>query len=144
MLAQSKELAHPLPQQVVGAAAETIRVLGLDETATLLHGDLHFANVLRSDREPWLAIDPKGYAGTAAFDAATIVRDRPEELFAAADLRKALLRRIEIFSEAAEVDRELAVRATQARMVSSAFWERLHGQPRMGIEAADRISTVLV
>ena len=77
-----------------------------------MHGDLHFANALRSDREPWLAIDPKGYAGTAAFDAATI----------------------------AEVDRDLAVRATQARMVSSAFWERLHGQPRMGIETADRIA----
>lgn len=144
VLAQSKELGHPLPERVVGAAVDAIRVFGADDTATLMHGDLHFANVLRSDREPWLAIDPKGYAGTAAFDAATIVRDRPEELLAAADLRKELLRRIEIFSEAAEVDRDLAVRATQARMVSSAFWERLHGQPRMGIEAADRIATVLV
>lgn len=35
----------------------------------MLHGDLHYRNILRSHREPWLIIDPKGWFGTAAFDA---------------------------------------------------------------------------
>jgi streptomycin 6-kinase len=29
----------------------------------VLHGDLHHDNVLRADREPWLAIDPHGVVG---------------------------------------------------------------------------------
>ena len=142
LIAQSKELGNPLEAAVVDAALEAAFAFSNDDCRTLMHGDLHFANVLRSDREPWLAIDPKGFAGSAAYDAATIVRDRPEELLAGADLRRALIRRIDIFSEAAQVDRELARRATQARMVSSAFWERLHGQP--GFEVAAQIARLLV
>jgi hypothetical protein len=34
----------------------------------LLATDLHAANVLRSEREPWLVIDPKPFIGEAAFD----------------------------------------------------------------------------
>ena len=34
----------------------------------LLATDLHAANVLRSEREPWLVIDPKPFVGDAAFD----------------------------------------------------------------------------
>jgi streptomycin 6-kinase len=36
-----------------------VDAFGNDPGETLMHGDLHFANVLRSDREPWLAIDPR-------------------------------------------------------------------------------------
>ena len=38
---------------------------GLD--ARLLHTDLHYANVLAAERQPWLAIDPKPMAGEAAY-----------------------------------------------------------------------------
>jgi streptomycin 6-kinase len=34
----------------------------------LLATDLHAANVLRSEREPWLVIDPKPFIGDTAFD----------------------------------------------------------------------------
>jgi streptomycin 6-kinase len=37
-------------------------------TDTLLATDLHAANVLRAEREPWLMIDPKPFVGDAAFD----------------------------------------------------------------------------
>jgi streptomycin 6-kinase len=36
--------------------------------ALLLHTDLHAGNVLAAQREPWLAIDPKPYAGDPAYD----------------------------------------------------------------------------
>lgn len=36
---------------------------------TLLATDLHAANVLRSEREPWLVIDPKPFVGDPAYDA---------------------------------------------------------------------------
>jgi streptomycin 6-kinase len=131
-----------LPGRVLDAAVETIDLFADDPTVTMLHGDLHCANVLRADREPWLAIDPKGLAGSAAWDAATIVRDRPDEL--AGDLAAVLHRRLDAFSEAAEVDPQLARRATQARAVSSALWERLHQQPRIGIDLADHIAELLL
>ena len=35
----------------------------------LLCTDLHAGNVLRADREPWLAIDPKPYVGDRTYDA---------------------------------------------------------------------------
>jgi len=34
----------------------------------VLHGDLHHGNLLRAERAPWLAIDPKGLAGDPPFD----------------------------------------------------------------------------
>jgi streptomycin 6-kinase len=142
LLAQSKHLGNPLPARVIDAALETIEFFGTDRTDTMLHGDLHFANILRADREPWVVIDPKGLAGSAAFDAATIVRDRIDEI--SDDLSAGLLRRIAIYSEAAEVDPELSRRATQARAVSSALWERLHRQPRVGIDLADQMAELLV
>jgi streptomycin 6-kinase len=49
-----------------------------------------------------------------------------------------------VFSDAAEVDRDLALGAAQARMVSSALWERQHEQPRVGVELAERIASLLV
>jgi streptomycin 6-kinase len=38
------------------------------ERAVLLATDLHAGNVLSSQREPWLAIDPKPFVGDPAFD----------------------------------------------------------------------------
>ncbi|MEV6283295.1 aminoglycoside phosphotransferase family protein [Kribbella sp. NPDC051770] len=142
LLAQSKHLGHPLPRRQIDAALETVEALAEDRTDTMLHGDLHFANILRAHREPWLVIDPKGLAGTAAFDAATIVRDRIEEI--TDNLEPGLHRRLATYSEAAGVDPTLARRTTQARAVSSALWERLHHQPRLGIALADRIAELLL
>ena len=38
-------------------------------THVLLATDLHACNVLRAQREPWLAIDPKPFVGDPAYDA---------------------------------------------------------------------------
>ena len=35
----------------------------------MLFTDLHAGNVLRADRAPWLAIDPKPFVGDRAYDA---------------------------------------------------------------------------
>lgn len=39
------------------------------KTSVLLATDLHAGNVLRSEREPWLVIDPKPFVGDPAYDA---------------------------------------------------------------------------
>ncbi len=143
-------LAHPLPQHVVDAATAAYRELGPDQPDTLVHGDLHYTNILRAqgiqraEREPWLAIDPKGCIGDPAYDTVALLRSRNEDLFAADDVKSALLRRIAIFAEAAEVDRDRARRWSQARATTAALWGRRYGDPAQVIRASDRIAELLV
>lgn len=137
------ELAYPLPQRVVDAALSTVKELGPDQPDTLVHGDLHYANVLRAEREPWLAIDPKGYVGDPAYDAIKLLRGHFDDLLAADDLKTALLRRLDIFSEAAELERERVSRWAQARAVMSAQWGRQNGDPGWLVDITDQIAEAL-
>ncbi|MGW1408408.1 aminoglycoside phosphotransferase family protein [Streptomyces sp. NPDC002403] len=121
------ELTHALSPYVVDAALATARELGRDQPDTLIHGDLHARNILRADREPWLAVDPKGYAGDPAYDAGTLLKSWALTLIETSDLRKALHRTLQVFAEAAEVDRERARRWAQFHAVRAAFWGRRHG-----------------
>ncbi|MFG2500244.1 aminoglycoside phosphotransferase family protein [Streptomyces sp. NPDC048441] len=138
-----KELGSPLASRLLDAAIGTLRELGPDQPDTLIHGDLHVGNVLRGEREPWLAIDPKGYVGDPAYDSITLLHHRFEELFTASDAKATVLRRLAVFSEAAEVDPARARRWTQARAVTMAYWGRLHGDPQWRISAADGLAEAL-
>ena len=54
----------PFPRRLVVRAAGLLEELSASATdRVLLHGDLHHDNVLRAQREPWLAIDPHGVVG---------------------------------------------------------------------------------
>lgn len=64
----------PLPRRLV------TRALGLSDelcasaaARVVLHGDLHHDNVLRAGREPWLVIDPHGYAGDPGYDCGALL-----------------------------------------------------------------------
>ena len=50
--------------------------------SVLLVTDLHHDNVLASEREPWLAIDPKPYTGDPAYDVLQHMLNFPERLAA--------------------------------------------------------------
>ncbi|MFB7267939.1 aminoglycoside phosphotransferase family protein, partial [Streptomyces nojiriensis] len=121
------ELTHALPQQVVDAAVATVRELGRTQPDVLIHGDLHARNILRADREPWLAVDPKGYAGDPAYDGGTLLKTRALSLVAAENLGRAVHRTLDVFVEAAELDRERVLRWAQLHAVQAAFWGRRHG-----------------
>lgn len=70
------------------------------ESGVLLATDLHAGNVLRAEREPWLAIDPKPFAGDPAYDATQHLFNCTARL--AADPDRTLGR----FADLLEVDRE--------------------------------------
>lgn len=93
-----------LPGAAIAQARRTIHYLADDATSTMLHGDLHFGNILRSRREPWLAIDPKGWSGTSAWDAFTVIAGRREELRQHGDLSRGISARIRRFSAAAGIN----------------------------------------
>jgi streptomycin 6-kinase len=46
----------------------------------VLHGDLHYSNVLAADREPWLAISPKPVNGDPHYELAPMLWHRWSEL----------------------------------------------------------------
>ncbi|MER7579593.1 aminoglycoside phosphotransferase family protein [Kitasatospora sp. NPDC097691] len=122
-----EELAHPLPRPVLDAAVATVRELGPVQPDTLVHGDLHAGNILRAGREPWLAVDPKGYVGDPAYDGGTLLKSRALTLLEADDPRRAVHRILDVFAEAAELDRERVRRWAQFHAVQAAFWGRRHG-----------------
>ncbi|MEV4357828.1 aminoglycoside phosphotransferase family protein [Nonomuraea sp. NPDC049625] len=148
----AEELPHTLPRHVVDAAVATVRELGSVQPDVLIHGDLHPRNILRADREPWLAVDPKGHAGDPAYDGGTLLKSRALTLLEADDLRKALHRTLDVFAEEAELDRERTRRWAQFHAVQAAFWGRRHGfriargGPRLDwlVEFADRLSELLM
>ncbi|HKY51002.1 MAG TPA: aminoglycoside phosphotransferase family protein, partial [Candidatus Limnocylindria bacterium] len=61
----------------------------------VLHGDLHYGNVLRSDRQGWLAIDPKGNTGEPCYETGAVLRNRIDELYDTPDPVAAMRGRIE-------------------------------------------------
>lgn len=68
--AEIRTASEPWPD--AGLVREALRLFDeLARTApaeTLLATDLHAGNVLRSEREPWLVIDPKPFVGDPAYD----------------------------------------------------------------------------
>jgi streptomycin 6-kinase len=58
----------PFPKPLVEAAENLFQdLLASSNEPTILHGDLHHWNILSAEREPWLAIDPKGVIGEPAY-----------------------------------------------------------------------------
>ncbi|MFY1675269.1 aminoglycoside phosphotransferase family protein [Plantactinospora sp. WMMB334] len=59
----------PLPADLVRRAGGLLRELCASAPGrVVLHGDLHHDNILRAEREPWLAIDPHGVVGDPGFE----------------------------------------------------------------------------
>jgi len=61
--------AGPLPRPLVERALTLFEELCASAPQRLvLHGDLHHDNVVRAEREPWLAIDPSSVVGDPGYD----------------------------------------------------------------------------
>ena len=72
----------------------------------LIHTDLHFANVLAAEREPWLAIDPKPLTGEPAYEVAPVLWNRWDEAVATGDIRAAVLTRMFTLIDVAGLDED--------------------------------------
>ena len=118
-----------LPRALADQALEMLDTVAAqsrsDPTAALVHGDLHYANVLRAlpgEPETWVAIDPLPCAGRPEWEVAPAIRNRWDDAVATGDPEEALRRRFDIISERASLDRDLARRILQAVAVDNVLW----------------------
>jgi streptomycin 6-kinase len=88
----------------------------------VLHRDLHYGNVLSSDRERWLAVDPKGVIGEPCYEVGALFRNRVDELYDTQDPIAAMRLRIETLAELTGFDRERIRLWSLAQAVLSAVW----------------------
>lgn len=102
-------LDHPAVPRRFAARTRALgdELLG-DPVSVMLHTDLHYENVLAGERQPWLAIDPKPFAGHPGFEFQALLRNRVEELGVGAGLRWSVRHRLGLAADAAGVDVEEA------------------------------------
>jgi streptomycin 6-kinase len=109
-----------------------------DPQPVLLHGDLHHFNILSSDRG-WLAIDPKGVIGPAAFDIGALLINPWVVSGRVGDAPRVIHDRIAALSGRLGIDRQTVRDWGLVRAVLSACWSLEEGQdwePAMQCAAA--------
>lgn len=99
------DMPRRMVQRVSGLASDLLAEP--DAEATLVHGDLHFANVLAAQRLPWLAIDPKPMAGHPGWEIQAVLRNRRDELGTGSGLRWVVRWRLETLCDAMGLDPEV-------------------------------------
>jgi len=112
---------------IPAAVADAMRaeLLASTDAPTVLHGDMHHFNVLRAQRAPWLAIDPKGIVGDCHFDICMFLRNPvPHGVPAAVNTH-----RLDIFCAELSLDRERAKAWCFVHAVLDACWDFEDGRP---------------
>ena len=116
----------PIPRRHVDQALALGRDLLAphDGTDVVVHGDLHYANVMADAAGTWLAIDPKPMRGDPAYEPAPMLWNRIDELESSPSqtLREGLRRRFHTLVDMAGLDESRARDWVIVRMVINAGW----------------------
>ena len=88
----------------------------------LLHGDLHHFNILSANRQPWLAIDPKGVVGEREYEVGALLRNPAPDSSTRMDTRKLLARRVDMLAEILGFDRQKIRAWGFSQAVLAAVW----------------------
>ncbi len=116
----------PVPRRYVAQALALGRALLADAPApVVVHGDLHYANVMADAAGEWVAIDPKPMAGDPHYEPAPMLWNRMEELSgpgAVGSVRDGLRRRFHAVVDAGGLDEDRARDWVVVRMVLNAGW----------------------
>ena len=111
----------PIPHRLVEHAAALSRELADQPADTVVHGNLHYANVLAADREPWLAIAPRPVNGDPHYELAPMLWHRWDELNG--NVREGVRRRLYTLVDAAGLDDDRARAWVIVRVIRQAARE---------------------
>ncbi|HWJ66463.1 MAG TPA: aminoglycoside phosphotransferase family protein [Nocardioides sp.] len=104
----------PVPRRLVEQALGLARDLVAEPATAVIHGDLHYGNVLRGRRygeDAWLVVDPKPANGDPHYELEPMLRNRFEEYaapWAAGSVRDGIRRRFHALVDAAGLDEDRA------------------------------------
>ncbi|AOS63655.1 aminoglycoside phosphotransferase family protein [Actinoalloteichus hymeniacidonis] len=119
-------LASPDHRELVRDCAAAVAEVIDEPGDRLLHWDLHYENVLAapagSDREPWLAIDPKPLAGDPGFEILPALDNRWDDITVTGDVPRSVLWRFDLLTEAMGLDRRRAAGWTLGRVLQNSLW----------------------
>lgn len=116
-----ERVPDPEARRLLADCAAAVREVVDEPGDRLLHWDLHFDNVLASDRAPWLAIDPKPLAGDPGFDLLPAIDNR----FDAEEVHW----RFDAMTDVLGLERARARAWTLARVLQNTLWEIEDGRP---------------
>jgi streptomycin 6-kinase len=112
----------PLPKHLVETAESLSReLLAENKDETLLHGDFHHFNVLKSERG-WLAIDPKGVIGPRGYELGPLLINPVPDFLNGDKPQIQTEKRIAILSEMLGMERERIRSWAICHAVLSAWW----------------------
>jgi len=113
----------PLPaslvEQAEGLFADLLPSMG---EVVVLHGDLHHDNILSAERQPWLALDPKGVVGEREYEVGALLRNPLPRLLEETKPGRVLARRIRQLADELGFERERLRAWGLAQAVLSAWW----------------------
>jgi streptomycin 6-kinase len=133
----------PVPHRLVEQAASLAEDLAADPDTDgrLLHGDLHYLNVLAAEREPWLVIDPKPLSGDPHYELAPMLWNRWDEAVASGDVREAVRERFFVLVDHAGLDEDRARAWVVVREMVMALWHL--AEPMPGDDAGVTVSVTI-
>ena len=127
------EAGRPFSRRLLDATLDALDSLPPTQgEQVLLHQDLHAANILAAQREPWLAIDPKPLVGEREFGLAPIIRS--SEL---GHGRRNVIRRLDYLTTTLGLDRE---RARLWCLAQTVAWSIGTDQLQRNVEIAEWLS----
>ena len=108
---------RPFPRRLLEEARDVPPPREDASPLLLVNQDLHYGNVLRGEREPWLVIDPKPLAGDPEFGVAPLLWNR-----LASTSTPSVRKRLDVLVDTAGLDRDRAHRWSLLRVVDYWVW----------------------
>ena len=142
----------PVPRRLVEQTGALARDLVGEPATAVIHGDLHYGNVLRGRRdeeETWLVIDPKPTNGDPHYELEPMLRDRFEEYaapWATGSVRDGIRRRFHALVDAAGLDEARARDWVIVRSILNAHWaheDAVRARRPLDVEERDHVTACI-
>ena len=129
----------PGPPRFVEWALRAGRELAAEPGTHVVHGDLHYQNVMARDGD-WVAIDPHGYNAALEYEVAPLLTNRWADLEATGDVGEAIRDRFYAAVDTAEFDERRARDWVVVRCMINLAWVAVDGIAGVGDDPHDWIT----
>ncbi len=120
--------ANAMPARTLDRAEDLMtELISSSGPAYLLHGDLHHWNILSAQREPWLAIDPKGVLGELEYEVGAWLRNPFPQLLQSVHPERLISNRVDMLAERLRFDRERLLGWGYCQSVLAGVWSYVEG-----------------